>query len=361
MFVPKVPSNVTLTRCASRLIRDVSRQDSLRCISTATRQPLFQNYITTRRPFMPAQQRANQISNQLRQSCSTMSNNAELQQSSIFNVKDKIALVTGGGSGIGLMITQTLAVNGAKVYIVGRTEEKLEKVVEAHGKDISGQIIPVVGDVQTKDGVQKILNEIESKEKYLDILVNNAGIAYGKTSTKVESAEEFSKNMFGETSEKEWLDTYQTNVVGPFLMGTAFLPLLAKGTEQTHGWSSTIVNISSISGHVRISQDHFSYNASKGATIHLNKMLATEIAKNGIKVRVNSIAPGVFPSEMTTQESSDKTQKSEMPKEKKEGLPAQRPGKDTDMAQSIMFVTTCQYLNGQTITVDGGYSMQAGN
>ena len=83
-----------------------------------------------------------------------MSNNAELQQSSIFNVKGKIALVTGGGSGIGLMITQTLAVNGAKVYIVGRTEEKLEKVVEAHGKDISGQIIPVVGDVQTKDGVQ---------------------------------------------------------------------------------------------------------------------------------------------------------------------------------------------------------------
>lgn len=290
-----------------------------------------------------------------------MSNNAELTQSNIFNVKDKIALVTGGGSGIGLMITQTLAVNGAKVYIVGRTEEKLEKVVEVHGKDIPGQIIPIVGDVQTKDGVQKILKEIESKEKYLDILVNNAGIAYGKTSTKVDSAEEFSKNMFGETSEKEWLDTYQTNVVGPFLMGTAFLPLLAKGTEQTHGWSSTIVNISSISGHVRISQDHFSYNASKGATIHVNKMLATEIAKNGIKVRVNSIAPGVFPSEMTTQESRDDNQKSEMPKEKKEGLPAQRPGKDTDMAASILFVTTCQYLNGQTVTVDGGYSMQAGN
>lgn len=103
---------------------------------------------------MPAQERANQLSNQLQRTYSTMSNNAELQQSSIFNVKDKIALVTGGGSGIGLMITQTLAVNGAKVYIVGRTEEKLEKVVEVHGKDISGQIIPIVGDVQTKDGVQ---------------------------------------------------------------------------------------------------------------------------------------------------------------------------------------------------------------
>lgn len=62
------------------------------------------------------------------------------------------------------------------------------------------------------------MKEIESKEKYLDILVNNAGIAYGKTSSKVESAEEFAKNMFGDTSEQAWLDTYQTNVVGPFLM-----------------------------------------------------------------------------------------------------------------------------------------------
>ena len=83
-----------------------------------------------------------------------MSNNQDLQLSEVFDVKGKVALVTGGGSGIGLMITQTLAVNGAKVYIVGRTEEKLEKVVEAHGKDIAGEIIPIVGDVSTKDGVQ---------------------------------------------------------------------------------------------------------------------------------------------------------------------------------------------------------------
>lgn len=90
-------------------------------------------------------------------------------------------------------------------------------------------------------------------------------------------------------------------------------------------------------------------------------MLASEIAKNGIKVRVNSIAPGVFPSEMTTQESRDDNQKSEMPKEHKEGLPAQRPGKDQDMAAAILFAVGCQYLNGQTVTVDGGYAIQVGN
>ena len=191
--------------------------------------------------------------------------------------------------------------------------------------------------------------------------MNNAGIAPGKSDSKYDDAEDFTKKIFEPVKERDWLDVYQTNVVGPFLMSTAFLPLLQKSTDTHKGYSGTIVNISSISGHIRISQGHYAYNCSKAATIQLNKMLATEIGNSGIKVRVNSIAPGVFPSEMTTQESRDDNQKSEMPKEAKEGLPAQRPGNDRDMAAAILFTVGCQYLNGQTITVDGGYSMQAGN
>jgi NAD(P)-dependent dehydrogenase (short-subunit alcohol dehydrogenase family) len=190
--------------------------------------------------------------------------------------------------------------------------------------------------------------------------VNNAGIAPGKADTSGEkTAEEARKEFFESTSVEDWTSVYTTNVVGPFLMTTAFLPLLQKSTETHHGWSGTVVNITSISGTVRISQGHFSYNASKGAEIHLNKMLAAEIAKAGLKIRVNSIAPGVFPSEMTTEESDDK-QKSQMPKEKKEGLPSQRPGNDRDMAAAILFAVSCQYLNGQSIPVDGGYLIQAG-
>lgn len=82
------------------------------------------------------------------------SNNADLELEKVFNVKDKVALVTGGGSGIGLMITQALSVNGAKVYICGRTKEKLDRVVEIHGKGIAGQIIPIVGDISSKEGVK---------------------------------------------------------------------------------------------------------------------------------------------------------------------------------------------------------------
>lgn len=111
---------------------------------------------------------------------------------------------------------------------------------------------------------------------------------------------------------------------------------------------------------IKSAQRHFSYNASKAAAIHVNRLLAAELAEAGVRVRVNSIAPGVFPSEMTTG-SSDHTQKSELDKGKFEGMvPAGRPGKDEDMAQTVLFVACNQYLNGQNLAVDGGYTLAAG-
>jgi len=286
-------------------------------------------------------------------------NNPDLTLSSVFDVKGKVALVTGGGSGIGLMATQALAVNGAKVYIVGRTLDKLQRAAESHGKSAAGEIIPLVGDVTDKKGIDELVKQIEDKEGYLDILINNAGIAPGKTETDGKNAEELKKNLYSDDTVESWTSVYATNAAAPFFMSCAFLPLLSKSSEKHYGWSATIINISSISGVVRISQGHFSYNASKGATIQLNKMLASEIQSAGLKIRVNAIAPGVFPSEMTTQESGD-NQKSEMPKEKKEGLPSQRPGNDRDMAAAILFAASCQYLNGQNVVVDGGYTIQTG-
>ncbi|MCJ1397827.1 hypothetical protein MMC11_001023 [Xylographa trunciseda] len=284
-------------------------------------------------------------------------NNADFELANVFNVKGKIALVTGGGSGIGLMCVQTLAVNGAKVYIVGRTEEKLENVVKAHGQNIAGEIIPLVGDITSKSSIKKLVKEIESKEKHLDILINNAGISSNTQTVEAKTAEEMSKNLFDDENAtfEDWTDPYRTNVAQVFFMTTAFLPLIAKATEHQHGYSGTVINISSISGLVKSSQHHFSYNASKGAAIHLTKLLASEVANNGVKVRINSIAPGVYPSEMTASE-SDENQKSEIPKEKyAEKVPAQRPGRDQDMAGAILFAATNQYLNGQIVVVDGGY------
>lgn len=259
------------------------------------------------------------------------------------------------------MCVQALAVNGAKVYIVGRTEEKLQTVAETHGKNISGEIIPLVADITSKKHIEHLVKEIESREKCLCILINNAGISTGKVSPKGESGAELKSNLFDrdDVTFDDWVHTYKTNVPQLYFMTTAFLPLLEKATEHQKGFSGCVINITSISGMVSISQGHFNYNASKGAAVHLSKMLASEVSNNGIKVRINSIAPGAFPSEMTAGDSKD-NQKSEIPKDKYNHLPAQRPGNDRDIASAILFVATNQYLNGQNIAVDGGYLLKFG-
>ena len=259
------------------------------------------------------------------------------------------------------MAVQALAVNGAKVYIVGRTEEKLQRVVEAHGKGIAGEIIPLTADVSSKHHIAELVKEVESREKCLCILINNAGIATSKQVPEGETGEDFRKNLFDPESANfdDWAHTYKTNVAQLYFMTTAFLPLLEKATEHNPGFSGTVINITSISGNVLKSQAHFSYNASKGAANHLTKILASEVSNHGMKVRINAIAPGVFPSEMTTGDSKE-NQKSEMPKEKYEHLPARRPGNDKDMANAVLFAATNQYLNGQIVPVDGGYLLKFG-
>ena len=170
------------------------------------------------------------------------------------------------------------------------------------------------------------------------------------------------KNLFEDEEEtpEMWTDTYKTNVTQIYFMTTCFLPLLQKATEHSKGWSGTVINITSISGIVKTAQHHFAYNASKGAAIHLTSMLANEVQSNGLKIRINSVAPGVFPSEMTAGESGS-DQKSHIPKEKyEEKVPARRPGKDEDMANVILMAATNQYFNGQTVVVDGGYVLAAG-
>lgn len=260
------------------------------------------------------------------------------------------------------MATQALAVNGAKVYITGRTKEKLDRVVELYSKDIPGEIIAMPADITSKESIQKLVDEISSKESKLDILINNAGISSISQNTDQEDPKDLQKELFHNTSKiSDWEDVMRTNVMQLFFVTTAFLPLLSKSTETQRAWSSTVINVTSISGIIKASQHHFAYNASKAAAIHLTKMLAHEIADSGLKIRVNNIAPGVFPSEMTAKESDD-TQKSSLPKEKYESkVPAGRPGKDEDMAGAVLFAASNQYLNGQTVVVDGGYVLATGS
>ena len=241
------------------------------------------------------------------------------------------------------MVTQALAVNGAKVYITGRTSDKLEHVAELYSKNISGQIIPVPADVTSKESIQKLVDTISEKESKLHILINNAGIGSKTHSTEYTDPKAIQEELFRNGSSiEEWEGVMRTNVLHLFFTTTAFLPLLTKGSEDH-------------------AQHHFAYSTSKAAAIHLTKMLAHEIISSGLKIRVNNIAPGVFPSLLTTG-SCDESHKSSIPKEKfEEKVPAKRPGKDEDMASAVLFTTANQYLNGQTIVVDGGYLLKLGS
>jgi NAD(P)-dependent dehydrogenase (short-subunit alcohol dehydrogenase family) len=164
-------------------------------------------------------------------------------------------------------------------------------------------------------------------------------------------AEAISKH-FLQTPEEAWAETMKTNVTGIYWMSMAFLPLLVKGREVTPGYTSQIVNVSSISGAMKGSSGGQPvYASSKAAATHLSRQLASLF--KDVKVRVNVIAPGLFPSEMTTGE-SDESNKSKI--EKQLSNPAGRAGKDTDMGATILMLAGHGglFYNGQILYPDGG-------
>jgi len=287
--------------------------------------------------------------------------NEQLKSSALFDVSHVTALVTGGGTGIGLMITQALVANGAKVYITSRRDEVLQKSAELHDSG-PGEIIPLQGDVSDKQDCLRLASELAEKEPQgIQLLVNNAGIARDDSTKFSSNGEPDSKDAnavskhFLNSEPESWADTFKTNVTGYFYMSMAFLPLLAKGGSRTEGYTSQVINVSSMSGQLLGSSGgQFAYASSKAACTHLSRMLATHFVDS--KVRVNVIAPGVFPSEMTTGE-SDKDNKSVI--DKKMSNPAGRPGKDSDMAATVLFLAGKGgvFFNEQTLFPDGGMTL----
>ncbi|OCH94512.1 NAD(P)-binding protein [Obba rivulosa] len=289
--------------------------------------------------------------------------NAKFTVKELFNVDGWVAVVTGGGTGIGLMIAQAFANNGAHVYITGRRADVLQTASETWGASLAhphGKLIPIQADITDKASLQNLADEIAKREKHVDVLVNNAGISLNTSSVEKgdQSVQALQQELWSEDP-AEWEQVYKSNVIGHFFTTVALAPLLAAAQRADH--TACVINISSMSGITRTSQHHFMYNVSKAADIHLTSLLAQELRRPGVKVRVNSIAPGIFPSEMTT-EDSDSKNKSQIPTGddygEKKGIPAGRPGREEDMAQAALFLACNQYMWGQTVAVEGGYLLE---
>lgn len=167
----------------------------------------------------------------------------------------------------------------------------------------------------------------------------------------MKSARSISQHLW-KADPSDWAATFETNITAQYFVAAGFLPLLAKAGESTPGFSPSIVNITSISGVMKGSSNgQFAYATSKAGLIHLTRMMATTFAE--AKIRVNSIAPGIFPSEMTAGESNEH-QKSELDIEMSN--PAGRFGHDADMGACILFLAGPGgvFLNSQILYPDGG-------
>ncbi len=234
--------------------------------------------------------------------------NEQLNIKNLFDVSKLKCVVTGGGTGIGLMCTQALVANGATVYITGRRKEVLDNVVSEYSTG-PGKVIAMPADITKKDECLRLAKEVgEKEESGIHLLVNNAGIARDDN-TKLsqnppddwEDADALSKHML-QSDPQSWAETFETNVTSQFFVAAAFTPLLAKanksGYEPFKGikYTASIVYISSISGLMKgSSSGQFAYANSKAALKQQVFHLGTHLQGTGI--RVNQIAPGLFPSE----------------------------------------------------------------
>jgi len=279
--------------------------------------------------------------------------NEQFAVSDIFNVEGIVAVVTGGATGIGLMCAQALFANGAKVYILQRSEEKMQKTLQAHGTSAKGEVISIQCDVTSKKDIEKAVAEIKSKEKYINLLVNNSGISGPTASMEADSVEKLSENLMKQDF-SDWNSVFETNVSAIYFVSAAFLPLLAASSGKLRNLLPRIVNVTSISGITKVSQNHLAYNSSKRAANGLTEMMAHEFGQHGILV--NAIAPTVFPSLMTGDD-ADESNKTSIPDEMGEKMNhvVKRTGNDIDMASVLLLFATHNFLTGQILAVDGGF------
>lgn len=252
----------------------------------------------------------------------------------MFNLKNKIVLVTGGRRGMGRAHALALAVQGAKVAVTDVDEGECLGVIEEI-KSAGGEAICLKMDVSNKVEVDSVFDEVVKQFGRLDILVNNAGIYSPKDAL--------------ELTEEDWDKMLNINLKGQFLCAQRAAKEMAKNK-----WGR-IINISSIaSGGVGIGfQGATHYAASKGGVIAMSESLAVEFAPLGITVNV--IAPGAIDTPMVHEPGKDLSK--EIMEEISRRVPLKRIGRPEEVSAAVVFLASeeASYVTGATLYVDGGW------
>jgi 3-oxoacyl-[acyl-carrier protein] reductase len=245
------------------------------------------------------------------------------------NLQGKVALITGGGTGIGRGIGLSFAREGAGVVVNYSRSEKEANATVQEIRDLGVPSLAIKADVSQDSQVRAMVDKVMKECGRLDILVNSAG-----TTTFINAAD-----LEGLTEEM-WDRTLAVNLKGTFFCCRAVVPAMKK-----HGGGS-IINISSIAGPTGIGSS-MAYSASKAGVICLTKSLARTLAP---EIRVNTIAPGFVDTRWTANWP-------EFKKMNEEATPMKRVAKPADIAVAALYLVHSDFVTGQVITVDGGKSM----
>lgn len=245
-------------------------------------------------------------------------------------LKDKVAVVTGSGRGIGAAIAQGFAKEGAKVALISRTLEQLEKQKEVI-LQYGSESLSIAGDVSNESDVQRMGLKVKEHFGTVDILVNAAGI------TMVSPSEELAR--------ENWDQCLNINLTGTFLMCREI------GREMIRAKRGKIINITSVVSHAGIPQ-RAAYAASKGGVKQLTQTLAVEWGQHGIQV--NSISPGFIITEIVQDLISKGVHK---PEKLEARIPIGRMGEVEDLVGPALFLASNEsdYVTGTTLIVDGGW------
>lgn len=273
---------------------------------------------------------------------------AALSAANLFSVSGLVAVVTGGGSGIGLMITKALAANGAaKVYILGRRLSVLQEAAASTGNP---NVVPVTCDVTSVEALKAAVAQIEQDAGFVNLVVCNSGIGgpAGVRPKPETTLDEFiSANLAAPI--EEYTKTFAVNASAVWYTTISFLKLLDAGNARRNvEQKSQVVAVSSIGGFNKINTGGFAYGQSKAACTHLIKQLSVALPQWDI--RANVICPGLYPSEMSA------------PILAKAGpivkgqIPLERVGDEQDMAGAILYLASRAggYCNGTVVVTDGG-------
>ncbi len=253
----------------------------------------------------------------------------------LFDVRDKVVLVTGGSRGIGLMIAEGFVDAGARVYISARKADLCNQVAADLSK--KGTCVSLPADCGTEAGCRGLAAALAEREPALHVLVNNAGANWGAPLT------EYPDTAFDKV--------FALNLKGVFHLTRACLPLLEKGARP--GDPARVINIGSIDGLQAPVLETYAYSSSKAAVHHLTRVLAHRFAPN---ITVNAVAPGPFESKMM-HETLERFRDVIVG-----GCPMGRIGEPADMAGVAIYLASKAgaYVTGAVIPVDGGISTRHG-